>query len=1019
MDKDLKQLVFATNNAHKLSEARAIAGGRFEILSLSDIGCHDDIPETSPTLEGNALQKARWIKEHYGLDCFADDTGLMVDALGGEPGVYSARYAGLGHDSEANMRKLLDKMRDKDDRKAHFTTFVALIKDGEEHTFEGRVDGTIAREPRGADGFGYDPVFIAEETGKTFAEMSAEAKNAISHRGRAMRKLQEFLGALILMIILTVGYASGNAADWRLHPTYDGNIDKIIDTPDCTYVLSFNQPVFEGTTDNGNRTLSLYRYNKQNEDMTFLNSTNKLNGMLVTDIAYNPERKYLFVAYTDGNVDLLFDNGDVINIPALKMADGYLKNIHGVSFDSTTGLAYVATDFGYMVINDKKGEVLSSKNYGSVINAVATFDDKIFIGTDSFVKYGSANETSIDNFVNIPAIMTVKDLLPYGDRLYIRYTLDWKDRMGYIERWEDGYLFNPVLEEDARIMQRCKEGIFVGGKNADRIYDGKGNVKVYPKSGSDSGISASWGGVDFMVDCGRKGLEQRRASGSGEIVWTITATGIRPNASASYKSTGMAYSPKYGLLVRNHGNSRGFATLGDTSPDLVSALARTSWTPYSTAYRLPDSKSLTVYNPNGISIDPRNTDQIWCGSALHGMLRLDLSDVRKSLRIGSANDEAANTGASDFVAYAPVYEGMPRLCSFSTPRFDSNGYMWVAFFNYEKSQNDEGGYELWHWSPEDRAASTNASTFKPFKKWDIKDFKASNAMHVLPLTYSANKNVLVLISGSTNSTITLIDHKGTIDTRGDDTTVALPSALYDTDGASLDYGAYLNNAFEDPLTGLVWVGNNRGVFYFNPQNVLKGNEAMTRIKVARNDGTQLADYLLEGVPVYDICQDSSGRKWFATGGAGVVCTSSNGASVIKSYTTDNSDLPDNKVYALAYNPDNGSIVASTDSGLAELYLSGNANGDSEDDVKIYPNPVRPDYYGYVNIEGLEDGALVKITDSAGNLIREIGFAEGGAAQWDATNMNGKRVRSGVYYVLASEGSDGEAYSAVGKIVVVN
>ena len=189
----MKKLVFATNNQHKLEEARAITAGKFELLSLADIDCHDDIPETAPTLEGNALIKARWIFDRYGFDCFADDTGLMVDALGGEPGVLSARYAGPGHDSEANMKKLLANMEGKPDRKAHFSTAVALILDGKEYLFEGRVDGTIASEPGGENGFGYDPVFVADETGRRFAEMTTEEKNSISHRGRAMRKLAEFL----------------------------------------------------------------------------------------------------------------------------------------------------------------------------------------------------------------------------------------------------------------------------------------------------------------------------------------------------------------------------------------------------------------------------------------------------------------------------------------------------------------------------------------------------------------------------------------------------------------------------------------------------------------------------------------------------------------------------------------------------------------------------------------------------------------------------------------------------------
>lgn len=188
-----RTIVFATNNAHKLGELRGIAGEEWNVVSLAEIGCHDDIPETADTLEGNALIKARWVKERYGYDCFADDTGLMVDALDGAPGVYSARYAGPGHDSAANMKLLLERMADKDNRNAHFSTVIALVMGGEEHVFEGRVDGTIAREPSGCGGFGYDPVFVPENSGRTFSEMTAEEKNSISHRGRATRKLMEFL----------------------------------------------------------------------------------------------------------------------------------------------------------------------------------------------------------------------------------------------------------------------------------------------------------------------------------------------------------------------------------------------------------------------------------------------------------------------------------------------------------------------------------------------------------------------------------------------------------------------------------------------------------------------------------------------------------------------------------------------------------------------------------------------------------------------------------------------------------
>lgn len=191
--KGLKKLVFASNNKHKLGEARAILGDKFEVVSLEEIGCHDEIPETAETLEGNALIKARWVKDKYGFDCFADDTGLMVEALGGAPGVYSARYAGEHCTFADNVNKMLREMLGKENRKAYFATVIALILNGETYTFEGKVDGYIATEPHGEGGFGYDPIFIAEESGRSFAEMSSEEKNAISHRGRAVRKLADFL----------------------------------------------------------------------------------------------------------------------------------------------------------------------------------------------------------------------------------------------------------------------------------------------------------------------------------------------------------------------------------------------------------------------------------------------------------------------------------------------------------------------------------------------------------------------------------------------------------------------------------------------------------------------------------------------------------------------------------------------------------------------------------------------------------------------------------------------------------
>ncbi len=188
-----KQLVFASHNSHKISEIRNILGPGFDLAGLDELGCHEEIPEPYETLEENALAKARFVYTRYGKNCFADDTGLEVEALKGEPGVMSARYAGPGKDSLANMEKLLLELSGKTNRKGRFRTVIALVLDGREYLFEGIVTGTITKAPMGKKGFGYDPVFIADGYKKTFAEMDAKEKNRISHRKNAIAKLADFL----------------------------------------------------------------------------------------------------------------------------------------------------------------------------------------------------------------------------------------------------------------------------------------------------------------------------------------------------------------------------------------------------------------------------------------------------------------------------------------------------------------------------------------------------------------------------------------------------------------------------------------------------------------------------------------------------------------------------------------------------------------------------------------------------------------------------------------------------------
>lgn len=189
----MKKIVFATNNSHKLEELRNILSGKYQVLGLNDIGFHEDIPETGLTLAENATIKSKHIFDQFEIDCFSDDTGLEVDALNGKPGVYSARFAGENSTYEQNVDKLLNALKGLENRTARFKTVISLIQNGNEHQFEGSVEGMITTDKHGAEGFGYDPVFLPVGYNQTFAEMPAELKNKISHRGKAVAKLVDFL----------------------------------------------------------------------------------------------------------------------------------------------------------------------------------------------------------------------------------------------------------------------------------------------------------------------------------------------------------------------------------------------------------------------------------------------------------------------------------------------------------------------------------------------------------------------------------------------------------------------------------------------------------------------------------------------------------------------------------------------------------------------------------------------------------------------------------------------------------
>lgn len=1013
-----RKLVMATNNAGKLREARAIAGDRLEILSLEDIGFHDDIEETADSLEGNALIKVRAVRKATGFDCFADDTGLLVDALGGAPGVHTARYAGDACDPDANIGLMLRNMEGVADRRARFRTCVALSLDGEEHMFDGEVEGSIATERSGSHGFGYDPIFIPEETGVCFAEMSDEDKNAISHRGRAISSMMRWLSALCMCVLFAFG-ARAASADWRLFNTFDEKVEHIFDTPSKTYFLALAQVYGAELVDNNEKILFLFSRDKDTGEIRAYNSGNFLSKSLITNANYNAAKNYLLIVYDDQTIDLLYDDGTVHTILALKnYSSAGSKAVRSISFDPEMNRAYLATDFGFLTLNDEKYEVDASGIYNRPIDRIARVADRLVILRDKRLYQDNIDSShlSLSDFSEVDwgGNGEAAELLPLtSDRCIVSRKADGQNNYYIVDFVSDkvtpsvkyiGRLDNSFVSENKDGLLFARYGsAFQLDRNADTL---SGIVLREEEASQPCG---SWDFRNFYFSKPREGFYSLRYE--DDKSWTVTAEPARPYAPAVFRSDNLMYSPRHGMMANTHGINQNFTGTNTRNPLLLSGLKDQEWTMYGLPYLDPESR-LRMINPCGIAQDPDDPDVFYFGSILNGMLRYNVTDMSSLLHMTRSNDSPSLPG---HVSMQDPYATWSTAFILTNPAFDSKGNLLVGHLNTAAS----GAWrpELWIWTAEDRRASTSPETFKPFTRLSIDDMKFASSLIALPLAYQGNQDMVVFIpANSYDNSFVVYDHNGTPKESSDDRQVAMKE-LEDSDGKLDLHNFYC--AVEDPATGLVWIGSDNGVFTFNPKEAFSNPSKVSRIKVSRNDGTSLADYLLSGISVNDIAIDGQGRKWFSLSGGGLVCTSPDGRTILDEIDGDNSMLPSDLVYASCYNPDNNSMMIATSAGLCEYYLSGQSNESGVSTARAYPNPVRHDYYGWVTIDGLEEDCIVKIADSAGNIVRELGPAVAGKVQWDVCGIDLNRVPSGVYFVLISSGPGGGSYSEATKILVIN
>ena len=815
---------------------------------------------------------------------------------------------------------------------------------------------------------------------------------------------------------------------WKMHTTFDEEVTRIVDTGRFTYFTSRTQPFVAGTEYNSTEFLSLFRYDKESDELMSLSSDNILASNVVSNLEYSPEKGLLAVVHTNQDIDLIYDDGKTDNISAYRYAStSHEKSVSSVYIDPSGDLIYLSTAFGYVAVNEKRKEVAESRIYNAPVTSMARIGDKLLLlqGNRLLTAPVGAPRLSLDDYTLVAELDAPTALIPLCEEVCLVMAAGGSPSSIHKVTLRDGVpVLSFVMNGRFYNAEHNPDGVTIPSGNRLFQFYHDGTYRFIERPREDYNVSAaSYDFSEVWHGAKRKGIWSKRVSDDGPSAWTLTRDCIIPSAPAPYMVSDMVWHNERGLLVANHGYDPNFPISQDGGPLKLSAYKDGFWSNLSPLYTSPGITE-PVNNPNGLAVDPDNPDLVHFGSLMSGLKRIDMSDGTNVLHMSRRNDPAK--GLPGFVEIVEGMSGAPTplpggantwaaSCPFAAPRFDWYGNMWTSYADYENQIPYR--LHLYCWEAADRKASADAASVRLPKKVEVEGYIPSNREIVLPLLSSRHRNLLAYTQRSWDGQIVIIDTGGTPTDTSDDHVYSIDSFV-DQDGTSFAVND-IRFLWEDTSTGYVWVGHNSGVFYFNPDNIMSGSGSVTRVKVARNDGTNLADYLLDGVPVNRMTVDGNGRKWFATSGTGVVYTSSDGREVIGTLTSSDTPLPDDVVYGLGYIPVTNSMMIGTASGLAEYFIAGTSSSGGDSEVKVYPNPVRPEYVGYVHIEGLPEDCLVKIIDASGNLVKELGVVTGGKGRWDATNLAFKRVSSGVYFVLCSSADTNGTFASVGKVLVVN
>lgn len=771
-------------------------------------------------------------------------------------------------------------------------------------------------------------------------------------------------------VVVNPAAAQQIVGTWESVASYGGTPQNLIDTKDKVFVLAQS---------------NLSSYDKKSTEILAYDKSNFLSDQKILNIFYNHDKKYLLVAYQNSNVDVIFDNGKVINFPEIMNAPlTSTKDINDVAFSGDR--AYLATNFGLVVINTKKGIVEETGIYGAVINAVAVTSDRIFLtvhydkqsltrGTYVAPLEGSHTRFNVFTYCSEGSVPNLE--AASGNVLYGASGSLWKATFNPDNNSLTYRQITPYSNLDNIKFQRTATGFSIhtrtnasSSSNYLILLDKEGNVIKDQAIPAGELRQNAFGCYEGNLNA----VWAANGDGFGKYDFSSNSFAIRrmiPNGTSG---------PNVGRIRQAPDGSIYFMTLGGSND------ANASYSGWIYVNRLKDGR-ITNMSPNpligtGYSFVP----------------------------------DALNSDYYTLCTRAGIYsvrDGKHTLYNSSNSTITPGIVPMIVEANFDKDQNlwfmlhwDDPGADNLYVVPRDKwAAGPEKNDFI------ATDFGTEATCH--SSTFMIHSSGLIIYSGT--SFIGAYDTKGTPLDIKDDRYTNLQQSV-DEDGMSLN-GAYVNTMIEDH-NGWIWMASTGGIRVIkDPKKIFESGFHVSRPKVPRNDGTNLADYLLDNENVMDISVDANNTKWFATNGSGLYRTNADGSMILDHFTTANSDIISDNVYAVFADPGSNKVYVGTDVGVC-IYHSANAPAaDDYSDVYAYPNPVTPDYTGDITITGLMDKSLVKIADAAGNVFHQT-VSEGGMVTWDGCDPSGARVKSGVYFVFASQNSS-DSSGVVTKILVIN